>query len=83
MLTKSWSKIQVKTVKLWNIITNNFTIFIFYNTIYLLDGQEGFLASQDPSEIILKCWFGAQETLLSMLRTVVLPNIFCGNVFFF
>jgi len=34
--------------------------------------------SHDPSEIILKCWFGAQEfflLLLSMLKTVVLLNI--------
>ncbi len=35
------------------------------------------LVSHDPSEIILICWFGAQETflLLSMLKKVVLLNV--------
>ncbi len=32
--------------------------------------------SRDPSEIILECWFAAQETLLSVLKTVELLNIF-------
>ncbi len=35
--------------------------------------------SHDPSEIILICLFGAQETL-SMLKTVVLLNIFLETV---
>jgi len=41
------------------------------------------LVSHDPSEIILICWFGAQETLLSMLKTVVLLNILNSDTIFF
>ncbi len=41
--------------------------------------------SHDPSEIILICWFAAQETflLLSMLKTVVLLNISVETYFIF
>ncbi len=52
------------------------------NAIYSCNGKADFSASllqssvsHDPSEIILICWFAAQETffifLLSMLKTVV------------
>ncbi len=38
--------------------------------------------SQDPSEIILICWFAAQMffLLLPMLKTVVLLNIFMDTM---
>ncbi len=40
--------------------------------------------SHDPSEIILMCWFGAQETylLLSMLKTVLLFNFLWKLIIF-
>ncbi len=39
--------------------------------------------SHDPSEIILKCWFGALETIFisSMLKTVVLLSCVCVYVY--
>ncbi len=40
--------------------------------------------SHDPSEIILICWFGAQNHLLfSIFKTVVLLNILVGILFHF
>ncbi len=38
--------------------------------------------SYHPSEIILICWFDAQETFLTIINVekVVLLNIFCGNL---
>jgi len=38
------------------------------------------LQSHDPSEIILKCWFCAQESLLSInVDKSCAPLYFCGN----
>ncbi len=41
--------------------------------------------SHDPSEIILICWFAAQETLLLLLKlqTVVQLNIFVETMIIF
>ncbi len=53
---------------------NCFTFYVLkYIIIDLCDGKADLmrcLVSQDPLEIILICWYGAQETLLSMLKTV-------------
>ncbi len=41
------------------------------------------LVSHDPSEIILICWSAAEETyiiIISVLKIVVLLNIFCRNL---
>ncbi len=45
-------------------------------------------ASQDPPEIILICWFGAQEIfiiiiIMMMMKTPVLLNIVMENKFHF
>jgi len=37
--------------------------------------QQPLFGSHDPSEIILICWFGAQETFLIRKKSVVLLNI--------
>ncbi len=68
-------KNTVKTVLLWNIITlNSFLFECILKCNLVLCCKAGFSgsllqssASHDPSEIILICWFAAQETLLSML----------------
>ncbi len=39
--------------------------------------------SHDNSEIILICWFAAQETFLSMLKSVVLLHIFVETTIYF
>ncbi len=53
----------------------------FHKNIYRQNFQHHYF-SLDPSEIILICWFTAQETflLLSMLKTVVLLHIFMETV---
>ncbi len=57
------------TVILWNIflISNILSILIHFKTIYSCAFQQSLLqssVSQDPPEIILTCWFAAQETFL-------------------
>ncbi len=76
---------------------DNFTIWICFILYILFDiyihvmvklnfqqSLHQFSVSHDPSEITLICWFAAQELflqLLSVLKTVVLLNIFRGNHF--
>ncbi len=47
--------------------------------------NEAAIVSHDPSEIILICWFDAQERVLiwSMLKKVQLLNIFVETVMHF
>ncbi len=54
-----------------------FYVNIFNILIYSCDGKAEFLAlllqssvSHDPSEIILICWFGAQETIIVIISNV-------------
>ncbi len=73
---------------------DDFTIWIcfllyilFYILMVKLNFQQSlhqFSVSHDPSEITLICWFAAQELFIplsSVLKTVVLLNIFRGNHF--
>ncbi len=82
-----FDKKTVKTAILWNIIdiSNNCFLFeyILNSNLFLwsklyFQNHYSSLQCHMISEIILICWFAAQKHfwLLSMLKTVVLPNIF-------
>ncbi len=73
MLTKA-AFIESKTVILWNIITISSNDFIL-SFIYSCDGKSEFSllqssVSHDASEIILICWFGAQEAFIIIIINV-------------
>ncbi len=60
---------------------------MFLNVIYFCDGKAEFSASLlqssvscDPSEIIIKCWFSAQETFLIIINAKKLLNVFVENI---
>ncbi len=83
MLNKAafiWSKNYIKTLILLQFKVTVFYFNILWNVIYFCDGKAEFSAlllqsSVSHDEIIVMCRFGAQETLLSMLKTVMLLNI--------
>ncbi len=68
----------------------SFNVNIFSNAIYFCDAKLKFQQplvqsslSQDPSEIILICWFGDMDKhvfLLTMLKAVLLLNIFVDTM---
>ncbi len=58
---------RAKTVLLWNIKQLQF--YVFFKFMQPLQCS----MSHDVSEVLLICWFGAQESVLKM---VVLLNIF-------
>ncbi len=81
MLTKAafnWSKVQWKPGILWNIIhiLNNCFQFEYIFKMILISVMQSHqsvsLVSHDPSEMILVCWFAAQETFL----IISVENIF-------
>ncbi len=51
-------------------------IYSIHIGVILSSHHSRYSMPHDPSEIIGICWFGAQETLLLMLKTAVLLNIF-------
>ncbi len=59
-------------------------LFYFLNVIYSCNGKAKFsVVLHDPSEIILICWFGAQETfLIIMLSFLIFLNFFYFFYFF-
>jgi len=96
MLTKAAfisSKNTVKTVILENIISNRKNYFLFeynFKIIYFYDGKAEFSAlvlqihqkSFEYADLVLKKQLLLLLLFLSMLRTVVLLNIFVKMVFF-
>ncbi len=64
----------------------DFYLNIFSIVIYSCDAKHlQSLVSHDPSEIILICWFDAQETLLSILnvQNSYAASYFVESVIFF
>ncbi len=57
-----FTKAPVETVIFWNIIAilNNYFLFLYILTLLQ------FSVSHDLSEIILICWFAAQDTFLNI-----------------
>ncbi len=52
--------------------------------MYLFDAKLNFQhhyssVSQDPSEIILICWFAVQETIIIKVENSCAAQYFCGN----
>ncbi len=82
-----------KAVFIWSIYSKNsniVNIIAVFKNLFLYFKMLSFQAVINLSETILISWFSAQETfifkkgiLLLILKTTVLPNIFCGNRDFF
>ncbi len=81
--------IKNKTVILWNIITISNNCFLFEYIVkcnLFLWCKAEFSASllqssvsHDPSEIILICWFNAQETFIINVENDWSASYFCGK----
>ncbi len=86
MLTKA-TGIWAKNSNIVNIFLQfqitDLHLFVFLYNLVMQSWIFQSSVSRDPSEIILIFWFAVQETLLSMLKTAVLLNIFVETQIFF
>ncbi len=70
-------------IKMFSLYVLKCNLFLWCKADFLASLLQSSM-SHDPSEIILICWFAAQETfLIIVLKTVVLLNIFAETVLFF
>jgi len=61
----------------YNIVKYYYT-FLFLKVFNFCNGKAEASVSHEPSQIILICWFGAQETFL-LINNAEINYIFCGN----